>query len=43
MTFGVGLLLGGLVIWLRRLWPLILAHAVVDLIFLSLPTLLAAL
>ena len=43
MTFLVGLLLGALMIKLRRLWPLIVAHAVVDLIFLSLPTLLLAL
>lgn len=43
MTFLVGLLLGALLIKLRRLWPLVVAHAVVDLIFLGLPTLLLAL
>ncbi len=43
MTFLVGLLLAGLMLRLRRLWPLVLSHAVIDLIFLGLPTLLAAL
>lgn len=42
-TFGAGLLFGGLLLWRRRVWPLIIAHWLLDILGLGLPTLALAL
>lgn len=42
-TFGTGVVFGLLYLWRGRLMPLIIAHVVLDLIGLSIPTLMAAL
>ncbi len=42
-TFLVGLVLGALVVWLRRLGPLVVAHWLLDVLGLGLPLLAAAL
>jgi membrane protease YdiL (CAAX protease family) len=43
LTRRFGRLPAWLMIWLRRLWPLVIGYAVIDLVFLSLPTLMVAL
>ena len=42
-TLFAGLILGGLMVWMKRIAPLVLAHWGLDLLFLGLPTLMLAL
>ncbi|HHV22969.1 MAG TPA: CPBP family intramembrane metalloprotease [Propionibacterium sp.] len=42
-TFLAGLMFGALYLWRKRLWPLIIAHWLLDVVGLGLPILLAAL
>jgi len=32
MVFGIGLILGGAFLWLRRFWPIALAHMILDIV-----------